>query len=438
MSGNDLTFPLRAYAAAMRLAAPFLPLWLGRRVRAGKEDKNRLGERSGIASLARPNGPLVWFHAASVGETQMLRPVLARLAERRPDIHILITTGTITSAETIANDMPARAMHQFVPADTPIAAQRFADHWQPDLAIFAESELWPNLIGAVHAAKAPLALINARMSAASLERWNRRAPKSFKTLMGRFSLILAANKETADGLSWALDKQIEASGNLKRAAPPLPADTARLEKYQAALAGRLVWCAASTHEGEEEIVAKAMLDIKAKAPDTFLILAPRHPERAEAVRELLIGQGLSVIRYSSGRMPRAANDVLLIDKIGHMGTAYRLAPVSFVGGSLIDGLSGHNPLEPARLGSAVITGPHIASFADTYMALMAFDGVKRILTSDTLSFAVWTLLTGDAARAAQSAAANAYASSTDDVLDYVWQHLSKHLPPHVKAGHAPA
>lgn len=419
---------LKSYSAATRMAAPALPLWLNRRARKGKEDPVRLNERKGIASIPRPGGKIIWLHAASVGESQMLMPVILRILSEHPKFHIVVTTGTVTSAELLAEQLPKNAVHQYAPADHPKAVKAFLDHWRPDLAIFAESELWPNMIMQTNARKIPMALVNARMSAASIERWAKRGKKSGKALLTCFDLILAADTATANGLSWLTGRDIEASGNLKDAAPALPVNADELEKLKAAIGKRFVWCAASTHAGEEELIAQTVLEIKTKKPKSLLILAPRHPERAADVKNILVKAGLKVVRRSSNRLPTADTDVYLVDRVGKMGLVYSLSKIAFVGGSLLEGLSGHNPLEPARLDCAVITGTHISSFADTYMSMFAFDGADRVLSPEELAPAVLKYMTDSKARKAKAEAALKYAQSRDAVLDYVWTYLAPLLP----------
>jgi len=419
---------LKSYSAATRMVAPALPFWLKRRVQKGKEDPARIAERDGVASKARPDGKVIWLHAASVGESQMLMPVILRILLENPKFHILITTGTVTSAELLAQQLPTNALHQYAPADHPKAVEKFLSHWQPDLAIFAESELWPNMIMQTKARGTPLALINARMSASSIERWAKRGKKSGQALLGCFDLILAADTATANGLTWLTGREIEASGNLKDAAPALSADKDALKKLKTAIGRRPVWCAASTHVGEEELIADAVLQIKTRRSKSLLILALRHPERSAAVKDILVKSGLNVLRRSSHRMPTDKTDVYLVDEIGKMGLVYSLSKIAFVGGSLLDGLSGHNPLEPARLDCAVITGTHISSFADTYMSMLAFDGVDRILSPDELAPTVLKYMTDAKARKAKAEAALKFAQSRDAVLDYVWTHLSPLIP----------
>lgn len=410
------------------MVAPILPFWLKRRVQKGKEDPARLGERDGIASQPRPDmtsgGKMIWLHAASVGESQMLMPVILRILSEHPSFHIVITTGTVTSAELLAQQLPKNAVHQYAPADHPKAIENFLTHWQPDLAIFAESELWPNMIMQSKARGITLALINARMSASSIERWGKRGKKSGAALLGCFDLILAADTATANGLSWLTGREIEAAGNLKDAAPALSADKGELKNMKTAIGRRPVWCAASTHAGEEQLIGDAVLQIKASKPKSLLILAPRHPERAAEVKDLLTQKGLNVLRRSSHHLPTDKTDVYLVDQIGKMGLVYSLSQTAFIGGSLLDGLSGHNPLEPARLNCAIITGTYISSFADTYMSMFTFEAADRVLSPDELAPTVLKYMLDAKARKIKAGAALKFAKSRDAVLDYVWTFLS--------------
>ncbi|PHR61661.1 MAG: 3-deoxy-D-manno-octulosonic acid transferase [Robiginitomaculum sp.] len=419
---------LKAYSGVTRVIAPALPLWLKHRAQNGKEDPLRLNERNGISNIDRPDGPLIWLHAASVGESQMLMPIVNRMLALYPHYHIVITTGTVTSAELLEKQLPDNALHQYAPADHPKAVRNFLDHWQPSMAIFAESELWPNMILMTKERNIPLALLNARMSTKSIQGWEKRGKKSGQVLLSCFDLILAADTATADGLSWLTGKDIASAGNLKDAAPILPVDDKALKTLKAAIGRRPIWAAASTHKGEEEHIAQAVLDIKTVKPNALLILAPRHPERAKDVKEILTKAGLTSIRYSSGRMPTEKTDVFIMDKIGYMGLVYRLAEISFIGGSLLKGLAGHNPLEPARLGSAIITGHQISSFADAYMALLTYGGCRRISETTELAPAILALFKDVKTRKAQIDSALKYAQSRDAVLDYVWDQLDPLLP----------
>lgn len=419
---------LKAYIGTTRLMAPVLPLWLKHRAKKGKENPARLDERRGISTIKRPNSPLIWLHAASVGESQMLLPIISRILERYPQYHIVITTGTVTSAELLDKQLPDNAIHQYAPADHPIAVKNFLDHWQPNMAIFAESELWPNMILMAKERNIPLALLNARMSTESIQRWAKRGKKSGQTLLSCFDLILAADKATSDGLSWLMEKDIESSGNLKDSAPSLSVDKAEYAILKAAIDNRPVWCAASTHSGEEELIAETALDIKKQIPNVLLIIAPRHPDRAKEVEGILGKAGLNSICKSSQKIPTEKTDVYIVDSMGHMGMVYRLAKVSFIGGSLLKGLSGHNPLEPARLGSAIVTGSKIASFADAYMALLTYNACKRVSSHSELTPTIMSLLSDNEMRNTQTDAAHKYIQSRDAVLDYVWEQLDPLLP----------
>ena len=414
---------LKSYTGATRMIAPALPIWLNKRAKAGKEDKGRLSERKGITTIAKPDGKLMWMHAASVGESQMLLPLLNKFLQSFPNAYVLITTGTVTSAELLEKSLPERAIHQYAPMDHPKAVKNFLNHWRPDAAIFAESELWPNMIMGANERRIPLALVNARMSANSIERWGK-SLKTAKALLSCFSVILAANTETANGLAWLCGHEVESAGNLKDAAAALPVNKEDLQDFKKAIGRRTVWCATSTHKGEEEFVADAVLEIKSKRPSALLLLAPRHPERKDEVLKILNSRGLSVKCRSARELPDKDTDVFVFDTIGELGLVYRLTKVAFVGGSLVKGLAGHNPLEAARLDCAVITGSHISSFADTYMALIAFDGVKRILSPEQLAPTVLELIKNTDARKTQIKSAHQYAKSRDDVLEYVWDKLS--------------
>lgn len=415
---------LRGYSLATRLLGPLTPLWIRMRAWDGKEDPERTHERHGSARIARPDGYLVWFHAASVGECTMLLPVIDRFLAHNPDTQILVTSGTVTSADLLAERLPEKAIHQYVPLDYPKAVKRFLDHWKPDMAVWAESEIWPNLIRFTAKRDTKMVLLNARMSRKSLEDWAKRGRKSGRALFGAFDLILAANKETARGLSGIVGRKIEMAGNLKDAAKALPVKGPVLENIGGQLTGRPVWCAASTHPGEDEIMIEAHQHVLKAHPSAFLILAIRHPERMKDVREQLKAAGLTYVVRSAGRRITPNTQVLLFDTIGEMGLAFRLSQLSFVCGSLIKGLAGHNPLEPARLGNAVLTGTHITSFADTYMPMFAFNAARRILVPTEIGPKVSDLFSDPVALRDLQSTAKAYASSRDAVLDYVWDQIA--------------
>jgi len=418
---------IKGYGVATRALGPLTPLLLKRREKQGKEDPARKNERHGITDKQRPVGQLFWLHGASVGECMMLQPVIGRVLENRPDAQILVTSGTLTSAEILSKFLPERAFHQFAPLDYPKAIDRFLDHWKPDMAIWAESEIWPNMIRQTKARAIPMALLNARFSEKSLEGWGKRK-KSAQALIGAFDLVLAADTQTSNGLSWILDKEIEASGNLKDAAAALPVIDADLKALKSQTSRRKIWCAASTHKGEDAPIIQAHKEVLQRYPTALLILAPRHPERRDEIAKLLKAAELKYTSRSSGEAISREHSVFLFDTIGEMGLAFRLSNLTFVCGSLVEGLSGHNPLEPARLGNAVLTGAHISSFADSYMSMIAFDAAQRILSPAIIGQTVTGILADKSRLTELQTTAQTYATGRDAVLDYVWEKLEPLLP----------
>lgn len=418
---------IKAYRGAARVLSPVLPLWVKRRAKTGKEDPQRLNERQGLASKPRPTGSLVWMHGASVGECTMLLALITQFRRERPDISILITSATQTAAKLLEARLPSGCVHQYVPLDSPRYVAAFLDHWRPDAAIWAESEIWPNMIFEAHKRGIKTALINARMSKTSLEGWAKRE-QSAKAIFSKFDLILAADKITGDSLGWFTGRSIEATGNLKDAAAPLPVSPPELKALSAAIGTRPIWCAASTHEGEDALMLRAHHEILAQHPNALLILAPRHPQRSKDIAALLREQGFEFSVRSTQQSPTAKTQIYLFDTIGEMGLAYRLAAVTFVCGSLLKGLSGHNPLEAARLGSAVFTGGNTSSFTESYNAMFSFGAAKRVLSPEIIGKEINALLGQSNKLQTAQETAQRYANSRDDVLAYVWSQLTPLLP----------
>ena len=422
-----MAFSLHAYRLISRLAAPLLPLYLRRRVKSGKEDAARISERYGRTDKTQPNSDLIWMHAASVGESVMLMPLINALLKDDTALNILITTGTVTSAQMMEARLPARALHQYLPADTPRAVKRFLDHWRPNAALWAESEIWPNLVTQTKARHIPMALINARMSDKTLKGWSKRKAMARK-LLSCFDHILPADQRTASGLSDLLGRDMELTGNLKYAAPPLPIDLTKLAGYRAVLGMRPIWCAASTHKGEDEIILNALKAILKTRPNALLILVPRPPERGPVVNRLITAQSLNLTQSTFPEEISSDTDVLLIAALGQLGLAYRLAPVSFIGGSLLPELSGHNPLEPARLSSAILSGPYIDSFADIFTPLFENGAARKASSAEQITSAVLELWDSAPICEAQVSAAKHIAASQDQVLSEVTDTVKGLLP----------
>ncbi len=373
------TVALGLYRIAATLATPFLPSLLRRRATLGKEDRTRLGERRGESTTPRPGGPLVWIHGASVGETISLLPIAERLAADR--IAVLMTSGTVTSARLMARRLPPGAIHQFVPLDAPLYVRRFLDHWRPDLALIAESEIWPNLIVQTDRRGIPLVLVNARISERSFERW-RKAGDISRTVFSRFDLCLAQS-ETDGGRLLALGApRVAVTGNLKYDVPPPPADPLKVSMIEGLIGSRPVWMAASTHPGEDVMVLAAHRKVAKNHPHLLTILAPRHPHRGAEIEDLVRRAGLRGARRSLGLQPDRATDVYIVDTIGELGIFYRTVPVALTGGSLVPH-GGQNPIEPAKLGTAVLHGPHVHNFVEVFAALDRTGGAVGV-TPETM------------------------------------------------------
>ncbi|HXT07930.1 MAG TPA: 3-deoxy-D-manno-octulosonic acid transferase [Roseiarcus sp.] len=384
---------LTLYRAATLAATPFAGALLSLRLNRGKEDPDRVDERRGLPGLARPEGPLVWLHGASVGETLSLLPLIERLTQG--GLNALVTSGTLTSARLMASRLPPRAQHQFAPLDAPPFFRRFFAHWRPDLGLIAESEIWPNMICEAARAAAPLAMVNARMSERSFRRWER-SPGLARALIGRFDVLLAQSAADAERFLRLGARAAPVIGNMKFDAPPPPADHRELAELSGLVAGRRLWIAASTHAGEERAAAEAHLKLKTAYPDLLTLIAPRHPERGPEIAAELAEIGLVCRLRSRGERPERDGEIYICDTIGELGLFYRLAGVVFVGRSLFSG-GGQNPIEPAKLASAILHGPHVGNFADVYAPLDAEGGAMTARDADELAAALAGLFS-DAAR----------------------------------------
>jgi len=404
---------LSGWRTAGRLAAPLVDLYLRRREAAAKEDPARRPERRGRASSPRPAGRLIWIHAASVGETLSVIGLVERIVAA--GVEVLLTTGTVTSAEIAAARLPAGARHQYVPVDVAPWVERFLDHWRPDLAVFVESEIWPATVAALSRRAVPQVLVNARVSERSARRW-RRLDGLAGALFGRFTLALAQSAADADRLAGLGVPRVAVTGNLKFDGATLVADAGELAILRAAIGDRPTWVAASTQPGEEAIVAAAHARLRERLPGLLTVLAPRHPQRGGEIRAMLSDRGLAVATRSAGEIPTSATDVYLADTIGEMGLVYRLAPLAFVGGSLVPH-GGQNPIEPARLGIAVLHGPHVGNFAELYRALDDNCGARAVADTAELVDAVATAHGDPAALAACVDRARSVVDASTGALD---------------------
>ncbi|MEM7444648.1 MAG: 3-deoxy-D-manno-octulosonic acid transferase [Pseudomonadota bacterium] len=410
------------YRGVTTMAGPLVPLLLKRRTERGKEDPARRGERLGIAGRPRPDGSLVWIHGASVGESLSVLSLIDRLLATEQDLSVLLTTHTVSAAQLLESRLPPRAFHQYVPLDRMAYVDRFLGHWQPDLAIWLESELWPNLLDGIAGRSIPAVMLNARMSGRSAARW-RMAPGALQSLMAVFSMVLPASMQEAAKLADLGITQLGQAGNIKYAAPPPPADQQDVKRLEDAIGDRPVWLAASTHEGEEQVCLDAHQRLLQSRPDLLLILAPRHPQRAPEIADLISRAGWIAKSRSKGGLPASDDQVYLADTLGEMGAFLRVAPIVLVGGSLVP-IGGHNPIEPAQLNCAVMTGRNVENFADVMTDLATEGGLSWVDNAKDTASEVDRLLSDEAARLAMTEAAEAVAQANAGMLDVVMNTLS--------------
>lgn len=353
----------RTYAILSNLISPFLRLYLQRRVKQGKEDILRVKERFGTSPLTRLDAPYIWLHGASVGESMSLLPFIQYLHRLYPNLQFILTTGTLTAANLLRTKLPPNTIHQYVPLDVKAWVSRFLEHWKPTIAIMTESEVWPNICFSCKERNIPLYLINARLSEESTQNWLKLKNTS-KAIFSCFTGILTIAEEYKERLEKLTDQNIELMPNLKFAANPLPFEEQELKTLKEAIKDRIVFVAASTHEGEEEIFVKTYKRLKIDMPNLLLVLAPRHLRRIEAIENLLLQHKIVFENRSTRIAPKAEDDVFLFDTMGELGLAYRLGRIAIVGGSFIPGIGGHNPIEPAALGICTFHGPYMENAKD--------------------------------------------------------------------------
>ncbi len=388
-----LPLPLAAYRMISALLEPGAALLLRQRLARGKEDGTRIAERRGYPGVPRPDGPLIWLHGASVGETMSLTPLVERLLQRK--LNVLVTSGTLTSAAVIARRLPPGIIHQFIPLDIPRYMRRFLDYWRPDLALVCESEIWPNMIVEAKRRDIPLVMVNGRMSERSFKRWHK-LPRVSHALLSAFDLCLAQSQADGERLAQLGAPRVNIAGNLKYDVPPPPAAAGLLAVMDGLTAGRPVWVAASTHPGEDIEVMRAHIGLKSHLPKLLTIIVPRHPERGPEIEALARANGLDAARRAAGLMPDPQTDLYIGDTVGELGLFYRMTAVAFMGGSLVSH-GGQNPIEPARLGCAVLHGPHVHNFVDVYGALQRAGGARQVEDVQALARGVLELLRDPAA-----------------------------------------
>jgi len=420
---NSLPMTLRVYRRLSSAVVPLAPALIKRRLRLGKEDPARIGERRGLSHDVRPHGPLVWIHGASVGEVLAGAALIERL--RALNIRILLTSGTVTSATIVAKRFPADIIHQYVPYDSPRYVARFLDHWRPSLALFIESDLWPNLILSSAARRLPMVLINGRMSQRSFPRW-RRVVGTISALLDKFDICLAQSSTDAERFSALGCPNVVTTGNLKLDVPAPPADPVKLERLMALTRGRAIVVAASTHPGEEELLIEAHRALAGFFPSLLTVIVPRHPDRGASIAQTIAAAGLKAGLRSREELPTTATDIYVADTMGELGLFYRLAPIVFMGGSLVE-RGGQNPIEAVKLGAAVLHGPHVFNFTDVYEALDGSGGARSANDVDALVKQLGQLLADPEAREAMVAASTRVVQELGGALERTLAALEPYL-----------
>ena len=420
---DPLPMTLRVYRKLSSAMVPLSPALINRRLKLGKEDPARVGERRGVSADVRPVGPLVWIHGASVGEVLAAAALIERL--RALNLRILLTSGTVTSAAIVAKRFPPDVIHQYVPYDSPRYVARFLDHWRPSLALFIESDLWPNLILSSAARRLPMVLINGRMSQRSFPRW-RRVSGTISALLGRFEVCLAQSELDGERFAALGSRNVTVTGNLKLDVPAPPADSSKLERLMSMTRGRPIVVAASTHPGEEEILVETHKTLAGFFPGLLTVIVPRHADRGAAIGGMITASGLKPALRSREELPAASTDIYVGDTMGEMGLFYRLAPIVFMGGSLVEH-GGQNPIEAVKLGASVVHGPHVFNFTDVYEALDHAGGARQADDRETLVQQLGQLLADPVARETSATASTRVVEQLGGALERTMTALEPYL-----------
>lgn len=377
---------LWVYKKGMTIGEPLIKAVLNRRARLGKEDPSRLNERLGLSTITRPEGPLIWVHVASVGEAQSILSLIDLILSQQPTAHVLITSITTTSARLLEQRLPERAFHQYVPVDHPEWVRRFLDHWQPDLVLWAESELWPNTLTLLKKRNIPTALLNAHMSERSFKNWSK-VPKLAEDMLSVFMIILAQTQEDADYYNQLGARSLVVTDNIKYSAAPLPCDVEDLTTFQTALASRPAWLYASTHAGEEVLACTVHKKLSKKWPDLLTIIVPRHPARTQEIEKVIGAHDLTFQnRGETKTLPLPADQVYIVDTLGELGLFYRAVPMACIGRSFSDdGGGGHNPIEAAMLKCAILHGPNVQNLGRIYAEMDKAGAALLVSTAEHLA-----------------------------------------------------
>jgi 3-deoxy-D-manno-octulosonic-acid transferase len=372
------------------LTYPFVKIWIYYRCLIGKEDKSRFQERFGLTHKARPEGTLLWFHGASIGESLSFLPVLEAFRKKYPDLQFLATTGTKGAAELMARRLPEGCLHQYVPLDHPLFVKRFLKYWAPSAAFFTESDLWPNLLMEAQRGR-PVFLLNGRLSENSFKRW-KWAGGFFKELLGSFALIFPQTEMDEYRFKYFTKSNVKFLGNLKFVGDKLPVEAHDLKKLQKEIHGRVLWIASNTHDKEEEVILEVHGRLQKKFKDLLLILVPRHANRLPEIISVLERLNLSFVKRSTRQPLTAKDSVYVVDSLGEMGIFYSVGSIVFMGGSLFPNVGGHNILEPARFEDIALFGPYMENNQDMADFMLKNKAALQVKGGEDLEIQVKSLL----------------------------------------------
>lgn len=417
---------IKIYNALITILYPLvIKQYVEKRKQKGKEDINRFNERVGRPKMPRPEGKLFWLHGASVGESVSMLPLINRILETYPDAHVMVTTGTVTSADVMQKRLPERAFHQFIPIDNPIFTTRFVKHWRPDVALWFESEFWPAVLSSIKRKNIPLILINGRISNKTFKRWQQ-FDFICKELLACFDLCLGQSEEDAYRLKVLGAKETICLGNLKYAGLPLPIDEKAKKEILDQIKKRPFWLASSTHNDEELRIAKVHKRLKEQFPDLLTIIAPRHPNRGEEIASEIAKLDLTTALRSNGDKITPKTDIYIANTIGEMGLWYDIANIVFIGGSLVPH-GGQNFIEPSRVRDAVIVGPHMHNFTDAMNRAKKADAIIQVSDTTELEEMVRELLSNESLLEAKRSLAYNWAVSETKVLDGIMDKIKAYF-----------
>ena len=406
---------IKIYNALITILYPIaIRGYIQKRKERGKEDIKRFNERIGRPTKKRPEGRLVWLHGASVGESVSMLPLIQKILETYPDTHVMVTTGTVTSADVMNKRLPERAFHQYIPIDNPIFTRRFVKYWHPDVALWFESEFWPAMLSSIKKRNIPLILINGRISNKSFKRWQQFDFIS-KELLSCFTLCLGQSEEDAYRLRVLGAANAICLGNLKYAGLPLPIDEDKKQDILSQIKDRPLWLASSTHNDEEVKIASIHKRLKADFPNLLTIIAPRHPPRGSEIQEKINELGLKTALRSKNEKITPGTDIYIADTIGEMGLWYDIADIVFIGGSLIPH-GGQNFIEPSRVRDAAIVGPYMHNFTDAVNRAKKADALIQVNDILELEEQVRSLLSNKELREAKKSLAYNWATKEAKVL----------------------